>query len=116
MDTRKASFHIRLHRYFTVFLRLFPTEKVTLSFQMDTRKASFHIPLHRYFSVFLRQAVKAQNFTLKQLLPDPEFLTLLMQHPLRVQVSALQWEWNKQRVALAVTSHGVKETIALQWM
>ena len=57
-----------------------------LSFQLDPKRASFHLPLHRYFSVFVRQAVMAQDFTLEQLLPDTEFLTLLMQHPLRVQV------------------------------
>ena len=55
-------------------------------FQNDPYKASFHIPLHRYFAVFVRQVVKCQGFTLQELLPDNEMLTLMMQHPLRVQV------------------------------
>ena len=55
-------------------------------FQIDEFKASFHIPLHRYFAVFLRQAVKNQGFTLKDLLPDPVMLALMMLHPLKVQV------------------------------
>jgi len=58
-------------------------------FQIDPLKASFHIPLHRYFAVFLRQAVKSQGFTLQELLPDNDFLTRMMQHPLRVQVNYL---------------------------
>ena len=57
------------------------------TFQTDPQKASFHLPLHRYFSVFLRQAVKYQGFTLKELLPEPFMLSLLMMHPLRIQVS-----------------------------
>ncbi len=56
------------------------------AFQIDPLKASFHIPLHRYYAVFLRQAVKAQGFALRELLPDNDMLTLMMQHPLRVQV------------------------------
>ena len=56
------------------------------NFQTDPQKASFHLPLHRYFSVFLRQAVKYQGFTLKELLPEPFMLSLLMMHPLRIQV------------------------------
>jgi len=55
-------------------------------FQTDPQKASFHLPLHRYFSVFLRQAVKYQGFTLKELLPESFMLSLLIMHPLRVQV------------------------------
>ena len=62
------------------------TFKQTLPFQNDPYKASFHIPLHRYFAVFVRQVVKCQGFTLQELLPDNEMLTLMMQHPLRVQV------------------------------
>ena len=55
-------------------------------FQIDPQKVSFHLPLHRYFSVFLRQAVKHQGFSLKELLPHPYMISLLMMHPLRVQV------------------------------
>ncbi len=54
---------------------------------IDPLKASFHLPLHRYYAVFLRQAVKAQGFPLRQLLPDSRMLTLMMQHPLRVQTA-----------------------------
>ena len=61
----------------------------SLTFQTDPQKASFHLPLHRYFSVFLRQAVKYQGFTLKELLPEPFMLSLLMMHPLRIQVSSI---------------------------
>ncbi len=62
--------------------------------QIDPLKASFHIPLHRYYAVFLRQAVKAQDFPLRQLLPDSRMLTLMMQHPLRVQVGQEDcWNW-----------------------
>ena len=57
--------------------------------QLDDKKASFHLPLHRYFSVFLRHAVKYHGFGLDELLPDTDMLTLMMQHPLRVQVGKL---------------------------
>ena len=58
-------------------------------FQLDDTAASFHLPLHRYFSVFLRHAVKYHDFTLAELMPDQELLTLMMQHPLRVQVGTI---------------------------
>lgn len=53
----------------------------------DYDKVSFHFPLHRYLSLFIRQGVEHQGFALTELLPDPETLTLLMQHPIRCQAA-----------------------------
>lgn len=53
--------------------------------QNDSMQVSFHLPLHRYFSVFLYQAVRNQGLSLAELLPPPNELKLMMQHPLRVQ-------------------------------
>lgn len=49
--------------------------------------ASFHFPLHRYLAAFTCQAVKCMGMSLKNILPSTNLLTLLMIHPLRVQVS-----------------------------
>lgn len=49
-------------------------------------RASFHFPLHRYLAAFTCQAVSKMNMTLKDIIPPPDLLTLLMVHPLRVQV------------------------------
>lgn len=49
-------------------------------------RASFHFPLHRYLAAFTCQAVSKMNMTLKDIIPPPDLLTLLMIHPLRVQV------------------------------
>lgn len=51
--------------------------------------ASFHFPLHRYLAAFTCQAVKCMGMSLKNILPSTNLLTLLMIHPLRVQVSAI---------------------------
>lgn len=51
--------------------------------------ASFHFPLHRYLAAFISQAVRVMGMPLVEVLPDQEMLSLLMMHPLRVQVSAL---------------------------
>lgn len=50
-------------------------------------RASFHFPLHRYLAAFTCQAVSKMNMTLKDIIPPPDLLTLLLVHPLRVQVS-----------------------------
>ncbi|KAG8223713.1 hypothetical protein J437_LFUL004078 [Ladona fulva] len=55
----------------------------------DSLQVSFHLPLHRYFSVFMCQAIKHQGLALRDVLPGPEMLHLMMMHPLRVQVSLL---------------------------
>lgn len=52
--------------------------------------ASFHFPLHRYLAAFIYQAVKTMGMSLNDILPAPETITLLMMHPLRVQVSLLR--------------------------
>ena len=49
--------------------------------------ASFHFPLHRYLAAFTCQAVRAMGMSLNDILPSPDLLTLLMMHPIRVQVS-----------------------------
>lgn len=48
--------------------------------------ASFHFPLHRYLAAFISQAVRVMGVPLVEVLPDQEMLSLLMMHPLRVQV------------------------------
>lgn len=50
-------------------------------------RSSFHFPLHRYLAAFTYQAVKNMGMSLKDILPSADNLTLLMMHPLRVQVS-----------------------------
>lgn len=55
----------------------------------DMMRASFHFPLHRYLAAFTCQAVSKMNMTLKDIIPPPDLLTLLMVHPLRVQVNNL---------------------------
>nr|CAD7573224.1 unnamed protein product [Timema californicum] len=52
----------------------------------DSMQVSFHLPLHRYFSVFMCQAIKQQGLSLQEILPPRDVLTLIMMHPLRVQV------------------------------
>lgn len=49
-------------------------------------RASFHFPLHRYLAAFTCQAVSKMNMTIKDIIPQTDLLTLLMIHPLRVQV------------------------------
>lgn len=49
--------------------------------------ASFHFPLHRYLAAFIHQGVKTMGMSLSDILPSSETITLLMMHPLRVQVS-----------------------------
>ncbi|ODN00342.1 E3 ubiquitin-protein ligase UBR3 [Orchesella cincta] len=55
--------------------------------QNDSMQVSFHLPLHRYFSVFLYQAVRNQGLSLAELLPPPNELKAMVQHPLRVQTA-----------------------------
>lgn len=55
--------------------------------QREMLVASFHFPLHRYLAAFTCQAVKCMGMSLKNILPSTNLLTLLMIHPLRVQVS-----------------------------
>lgn len=55
--------------------------------QNDSMQVSFHMPLHRYFSVFLYQAVRNQGMSLAELLPPPNELKSMVQHPLRVQTA-----------------------------
>lgn len=50
-------------------------------------RASFHFPLHRYLAAFTCQAVTRMGMKLSDILPPADLLTLLMIHPLRVQVS-----------------------------
>ncbi|KAF2879439.1 hypothetical protein ILUMI_26719 [Ignelater luminosus] len=57
----------------------------------DSVQVSFHLPLHRYLAVFLCQAVAKQGLTLNEILPHSDTLHLLMMHPLRVQVSKLNY-------------------------
>lgn len=53
----------------------------------EMMRASFHFPLHRYLAAFTCQAVSKMKMPLKDIIPQPDLLTLLMIHPLRVQVS-----------------------------
>ncbi|XP_049861948.1 E3 ubiquitin-protein ligase Ubr3 isoform X1 [Schistocerca gregaria] len=53
----------------------------------DGLQVSFHLPLHRYLSVFMCQAIRLQGLTLREVLPPPDLLSLIMMHPLRVQVA-----------------------------
>lgn len=53
-------------------------------------RASFHFPLHRYLASFTCQAVSKMKMPLKDIIPQSDLLTLLMIHPLRVQVSSNQ--------------------------
>nr|CAD7403225.1 unnamed protein product [Timema poppensis] len=55
----------------------------------DSMQVSFHLPLHRYFSVFMCQAIKQQGLSLQEILPPRDVLTLIMMHPLRVQMVAV---------------------------
>lgn len=55
----------------------------------DMMRASFHFPLHRYLAAFTCQAVSKMKMPLKDIIPAPDLLTLLMIHPLRVQVSTI---------------------------
>lgn len=55
----------------------------------DVMRASFHFPLHRYLAAFTCQAVSKMKMPLKDIIPAPDLLTLLMIHPLRVQVSIM---------------------------
>lgn len=48
-------------------------------------RASFHFPLHRYLAAFTCQAVSVMGLSLKDVLQTVD-LSLLMIHPLRVQV------------------------------
>lgn len=48
-------------------------------------RASFHFPLHRYLAAFTCQAVTVMGLSLKDVLQSVD-LSLLMIHPLRVQV------------------------------
>lgn len=50
-------------------------------------RSSFHFPLHRYLAAFTYQAVRHMGMSLNDILPSADILTLLMMHPLRVQVS-----------------------------
>lgn len=52
----------------------------------DMMRASFHFPLHRYLAAFTCQAVSKMNMKMKDIIPPTDLLTLLMVHPLRVQV------------------------------
>ncbi|XP_071748159.1 E3 ubiquitin-protein ligase UBR3 isoform X3 [Lepeophtheirus salmonis] len=65
----------------------FKVNNFTSPNQCNIFKVSFHIPLHRYFSMFVRQGVICHGFSLKELLPEPEILSLVMAHPLRVQTA-----------------------------
>lgn len=56
----------------------------------DMMRASFHFPLHRYLAAFTCQAVSKMKMPLKDIIPAPDLLTLLMIHPLRVQVSVFE--------------------------
>lgn len=58
-------------------------------FQREMMRSSFHFPLHRYLAAFTYQAVRHTGMSLKDILPSADSLTLLMMHPLRVQVSDL---------------------------
>lgn len=60
---------------------------VSFFLQREMLVASFHFPLHRYLAAFTCQAVKCMGMSLKNILPSANLLTLLMIHPLRVQVS-----------------------------
>ncbi|XP_050311178.1 E3 ubiquitin-protein ligase Ubr3-like [Anthonomus grandis grandis] len=54
----------------------------------DSMQVSFHLPLHRYLAVFLCQGVAKQGIRIEEILPSNDtMLTLLIMHPLRVQVS-----------------------------
>lgn len=58
-----------------------------MNLQEDSMQVSFHLPLHRYLAVFLCQGVK-QGIRIEEILPGSDaVLTLLIMHPLRVQVS-----------------------------
>ncbi|XP_060521351.1 E3 ubiquitin-protein ligase Ubr3 [Cylas formicarius] len=54
----------------------------------DGMQVSFHLPLHRYLAVFLCQGVAKQGLRVEEILPSSDaMLTLLIMHPLRVQVA-----------------------------
>ncbi|XP_076270101.1 ubr3 ubiquitin ligase isoform X2 [Rhynchophorus ferrugineus] len=54
----------------------------------DSMQVSFHLPLHRYLAVFLCQGVAKQGIRVEEILPSSDaILTLLIMHPLRVQVA-----------------------------
>ncbi|CAH1135569.1 unnamed protein product [Ceutorhynchus assimilis] len=54
----------------------------------DNMQVSFHLPLHRYLAVFLCQGVAKQGIKVEEILPFSDTLmTLLIMHPLRVQVA-----------------------------
>lgn len=54
----------------------------------DSMQVSFHLPLHRYLAVFLCQGVAKQGIRVEEVLPSSDpILTLLIMHPLRVQVA-----------------------------
>ncbi|XP_066151735.1 E3 ubiquitin-protein ligase Ubr3 [Euwallacea fornicatus] len=54
----------------------------------DSMQVSFHLPLHRYLAVFLCQGVAKQGIRIEEILPSSDtLLSLLIMHPLRVQVA-----------------------------
>lgn len=57
------------------------------NFQNEMKYASFHYPLHRYLAALVSQSVKTMGINMSDVLPSTELLTLLMMHPMRVQVS-----------------------------
>lgn len=75
--------HARVNnrQFLTVFFR-HPT-------QNELKYASFHYPLHRYLAALVSQSVKTMGINMSDVLPSTELLTLLMMHPLRVQVSVV---------------------------
>lgn len=70
----------------TVSIYLIFQNEIIKDEKNDMMRASFHFPLHRYLAAFTCQAVSKMNMTLKDIIPPPDLLTLLMVHPLRVQV------------------------------
>lgn len=59
--------------------------------QSEMMRASFHFPLHRYLAAFLSQSMKTMGINLNDILPAAETLSLLMTHPMRVQVGAIHF-------------------------
>lgn len=68
-------------------LKLTSTITNSIALQREMLRSSFHFPLHRYLAAFTYQAVCHMGMSLNDILPSAETLTLLMMHPLRVQVS-----------------------------
>ena len=59
-------------------------------FQPQALKGSFHLPLHRHLAMFINAAVQYHGLALRDVLPPPDKIQMIMMHPLQLQVGLTQ--------------------------